>query len=126
MTRRAHPKPRWLRYQGRHGWVNERADDKAQREAIHRDAVKAQQAAGLESQAKRNKLPVRKRTPQQHAPDVTDFGPPRRRPGRMKVRAASKPAQAVYRPGLGRNASGWQPAKYFKPNIIKSMRVAAR
>jgi len=47
--------------------------------------------------------------------DVTDFGPTRRRPGRMKVRPASKPAQAVYRPGLGRNASGGKPAKYYKP-----------
>jgi hypothetical protein len=115
MTRRANPKPRWLRYEGKDGYVNERADAKAKALARHIENVKDQQRAGLESQAVRNRLPVRKRKKASTAPDITDFGPPRRRPGRMKVRPASRPAQAVYRPYDHHNRSWAHSAKYYKP-----------
>ena len=54
-------------------------------------------------------------------PTVTDFGPPRRRPGRKAAR--SEPARVVYvGPSYGRRPSR-KPASYYKPNVIKAKRA---
>lgn len=120
MTRRANPKPRWARYEDKDGnYVNERADDKLKRWHAHRETVKAQQAEGLERQAVRNRLKVREKTREIVPPDVTNFGPPRRRPGRKAKRTT--PAKAIYSPDYrsaknyahGRRAQSL--AAYMKP-----------
>lgn len=118
MTRRANPKPRWLRYEGKNGYVNERADIKAERLAAHCLAVKEQQAAGMESQAKRNSLPVRKRKKAAVAPDITHFGPTRRRPGRKARRTT--PAKALYRPDRrAANLYSYGPRRQSFKNYMK-------